>query len=591
MSTARVRQKRPLKPPACDSCKARRVLCHPQPNGAPCPRCAEKKVVCITTPVIRGRPRKTTKSATPEAAQKRLEQELAVAPQLLQASSSSVTLLSPQVYFDSRPECPNLTPELVAHLLDCFDQLHPVNSPIITATSIKPILHSVSFQLTLLKPEMRVLAMCIIALSSLISSHEAILGPGPLPDSIRDEHFFYSKTDVRNGGIRRVAACRALHAAALKAAWDAGIIIQTSTENAASCYLLDLLEQSQFSVHSRPWASAFVCQLRALAPTWEPSIMLRYSAHWAGFLMIEALTSTYHRKPILFTDEDQILLCGAAPQSAQDFLTSLEAFADKPGFNPLTQAMKPYTFHVIRIARQLWTTITGDHVRRSPLSESAVLQILSSLSLLHAIISRLLALADTIIATSGATLPQKFSFVLGNATQDIIVRRCAYGAIIGFTGLVFPLHRELELRADAGDATSYARTRMNLLRAEAREMMGIAVRELARAIRYFPAIYFDPLQWDMLRDHAQFALDEAAATPVVEPERVRDLATLAGQLRMTTYSLDLQDTASLIDRLDQYIENATHPVQFFDPENILGDLVLPLDQAWMASLSGEIPEI
>ncbi|KAJ7130765.1 hypothetical protein C8R43DRAFT_1024926, partial [Mycena crocata] len=32
----------PKKPPACNPCRARRVLCHPQSNGAPCPRCAEK---------------------------------------------------------------------------------------------------------------------------------------------------------------------------------------------------------------------------------------------------------------------------------------------------------------------------------------------------------------------------------------------------------------------------------------------------------------------------------------------------------------------------------------------------------------------
>ncbi|KAJ7130758.1 hypothetical protein C8R43DRAFT_1024865 [Mycena crocata] len=48
----------PKKPPACNPCRARRVLCHPQSNGTPCPRCAEKKIICTTTPVPRGRPRK-----------------------------------------------------------------------------------------------------------------------------------------------------------------------------------------------------------------------------------------------------------------------------------------------------------------------------------------------------------------------------------------------------------------------------------------------------------------------------------------------------------------------------------------------------
>ena len=38
------------KPPACDYCKARRVICHPQPDGKPCPRCVEKEVVLVSLP-------------------------------------------------------------------------------------------------------------------------------------------------------------------------------------------------------------------------------------------------------------------------------------------------------------------------------------------------------------------------------------------------------------------------------------------------------------------------------------------------------------------------------------------------------------
>ena len=36
------------KPPACDYCKARRVICHPQPDGKPCPRCEEKEVTSVS---------------------------------------------------------------------------------------------------------------------------------------------------------------------------------------------------------------------------------------------------------------------------------------------------------------------------------------------------------------------------------------------------------------------------------------------------------------------------------------------------------------------------------------------------------------
>ncbi|KAJ7626657.1 hypothetical protein DFH06DRAFT_1481105 [Mycena polygramma] len=590
MSTTRVRQKRPNKPPACDSCKARRVLCHPQLNGAPCPRCAEKKIICTTTPVVRGRP-KATKSTMPETAPRSESgQELAVVPQMVQASSSSMTLLSPQVSFDSLPECPDLTPDLVAHLFDCFDHLTLFrNSPIIIAASIKSTMHSVSFQLPLLKPQSRVLALCIIALSSLLSFHEAILGPGYRPVSLSDTLFFSSKMEVRNGGARRAPRCRALHAAALRAAWDAGIMLQVSNENAASCFLLDILEQCVFvfSGLSRPWAAAYFSHLRALAPIWDTSYLIPYSSHWAGFLMSEALLSTRSRKPMLFTHEDQVLLCGPDPRSAEDLLVSLEASSNKPGVKILTHSMRPYTFHISRIARQLWTTITGDHIRRNALSESAVLQFLSSLSLLHAILSRLLVRADDILAGCPPPSHEKWTFPLRGASDEVIVRRCGYGVAIGFTELVFAFHRELELRADAGDAPSYDRERMRLLQAQAREMTTLAIRELARAIRYLPTVHFDPMQRGTLQDYAQIALQEAEAAPVVDPERVRDLKTIADQLGMTAYSLDLsssQDTMLLLQRLDQYVETASQPADFFDPDRMLADLLLPLDQSWMDTL-------
>ncbi|GAA5984885.1 hypothetical protein JCM10908_002436 [Rhodotorula pacifica] len=53
------------KPPACDRCKAKRVLCHPDPQG--CPRCREKGFLydsCTTTPPARrGRPKRDAAAA------------------------------------------------------------------------------------------------------------------------------------------------------------------------------------------------------------------------------------------------------------------------------------------------------------------------------------------------------------------------------------------------------------------------------------------------------------------------------------------------------------------------------------------------
>ncbi|KAJ7363096.1 hypothetical protein DFH08DRAFT_1025801 [Mycena albidolilacea] len=328
MPSARIRQKRLPKPPACDPCKARRVLCHPQPNGAPCPRCVEKSTVCTTTPVPRGRPRKhpKAKSATPPAPETgELESTPAVLQTLSQASSPSLPQSptqassfsmnysppqidnhTPELIFktpvqaSSSPpnlqvcnnlaDCPDLTPDNVAHFFDCFfDQLSLGMNPIIIATSIKKAVQAASFQLSLLSPQVRVLGLCIIALASRISFHEAVLGPGPRPASFTDPFFFLasdSQADVRKCGARRAKACRALHAAALKAAWDTGIILQVSPQNAASCFLLDILEQDDFVGLARPWACAYMSHVRALAPMWRSSTMAPPdSSGWAGFLV------------------------------------------------------------------------------------------------------------------------------------------------------------------------------------------------------------------------------------------------------------------------------------------------------------------
>jgi hypothetical protein len=104
-------------------------------------------------------------------------------------------------------------------------------------------IRAVSFQLHLLPPQSRVLALCIICCASLTSFHPSVLGDGPRPECFLDENFFLSSPDLFGCGVRRASAYRALRIEALKAAWEIGIILQPSNENAASCYLLDLLEQ------------------------------------------------------------------------------------------------------------------------------------------------------------------------------------------------------------------------------------------------------------------------------------------------------------------------------------------------------------
>ncbi|KAJ7848014.1 hypothetical protein B0H14DRAFT_2583237 [Mycena olivaceomarginata] len=644
--------------------RARRVLCHPQPDGKPCPRCVEKGNMfilfreagekqlpisqhnplfrCTTTPIIRGRPRKNVESAAPETPTS-LAQEFAVSQQLVQnaSASSSMILLSPQVHEDI-PDCPDLTPELVAHFFECFEQMPPVTNPLIVATSIRTAIREISFRLSLLPPQSRVLALCIIAFSSLVSFHEVVLGPGPLPDSFADPLFFNSGsgTMLRSCGARRAQVCRALHAAALKAAWEVGVMLQVTTENAVSCYVLEMLEQSNFSGLSRPWASAYLSHVRALAPIWRhrllrarlriarigpascPHVDEEQEASLGVRPPVQKCFAYYSNHYTIRTHEDQLLLCGPETVSPEEFLASLEAEAssNKPNAEVVLQAMKPYLSYIVRLARQLWATIAGDHLPPGPPSESAALQFLSSLSIIHTILSHLLTRADAALAALAATTNPSDAvtpLVMDDASSEAsIVRGCAYGILMGFTGLALPLYRELQQRVgiDSGDRNNLAayacNERMRLLVAQAYRIAGLGVCELARAIRYLDAVHFVPVQRRTLCGYARFALDEAEAVSVVEPERVKDIKTISHQLQISGYSQDLfsvPETASLVERFDRYLENAnapavnaelfapdeTGPVGALDPDTsrMLEDLLLPFDQAsamWMDLLSTEV---
>lgn len=124
------------------------------------------------------------------------------------------------------------------------------------ASGIKRDIRAVSFQLQALPLQSRVLALCIVALASLVSFHESVLGEGPRPHSFADFSFFSSTPDLVAYGMRRAPAYRALRAEAFKQALEAGIMLQPSTENGASCYLLDILEQSIYSA-PLPFCSKF----------------------------------------------------------------------------------------------------------------------------------------------------------------------------------------------------------------------------------------------------------------------------------------------------------------------------------------------
>nr|GAT51475.1 predicted protein [Mycena chlorophos] len=566
---------KPKKLPACDQCKARRVMCHSRPNGEPCPRCAEKGLICLTTPLPRGRPRK---NPDPPFRTESLVEPVPVPN--VKANLGGLSLAQ---------ELPGLTTEFVAHCFDVIVYAPQLAHPLVMTSDIHKKLKALSYQVNLLQPQSRVLALCIICTATRASFHPLVLGSDPnkpRPESFTDVRFFAnaSNAEILDCGVRRMRVFNILRAQALMAAWEAGIVVQPSNENAASCYLLDQLDQAETSTAARPWATAYMSHIRILAPLWHSAGFTATSAaEWAGFLMGEALLSTRNRTALLITWQDQMLLSGPEPPTLESMLASLEKASSNPSLTLLWGIVRPFLFHIPVLARILYEDIAGDYARLSPISEAAVIKMISSLTVMHSIICIVLGRVDAALAgVADSPLTQSAVTTLDGTNVGSAARAASYAAVFSFIGLVLPLYRELEYRevtdlglrqsnaedlrmGDAADTRKDQRLRLLRL-----QVHGLAVnggKLLAKGFRNLPSVHYTPAHWGTVFDWARFFADEADAalqtqfdssSPLSE-EDVADLHTIVRELVLTGYTSDAASTPAgllVLERLEQHIQRA-----------------------------------
>ncbi|KAK7059736.1 Zn(2)-C6 fungal-type domain-containing protein [Favolaschia claudopus] len=531
------------KPPACNPCKARRVLCHPQPGGAPCPRCAEKEIKCTTTLPTRG---------------KQLKSRVQTRQQHLTAPS---LVLHCQPNFESSDACPQLTPEFVAHCFEGF--VHDAFSlhPLIMATTIASDLRNVSYQLELLPQSTRILAFCSIAYGSFCSFHESILGDGLRPQCFHDAAFFSSNPELLGCGVRRIKACHALRFQALKNAWMARIIIsQPSTENAAACYILDALEQiDETPTSNRPWATAYLAHLRALIPVWRtPSCPP--NPPWEGaagftFLMFDALSSARVRKPVQITHQDQLLLSGAAP-SLETLLCNLNQPQSNANIDIVLSTATTYMFHVTVLARELVDEITGEVARAKPLSAAVVLAFLDRLSTMHLLATLILDRLDLCIAQDLPTSVNESTALPGWCAV-----KAGFLVCFGFSSLTLTLYDELKYR-DTYDQDWNLATKTFFARAH--ELATFGAKKIARGIRYLPKVHYAPSKYELFRAWADFFVEQADCERTAGRLPIcigfaHDILTLTDELKLLGYSLpgaSSPDTFAVIERLENYANSS-----------------------------------
>ncbi|KAJ7500012.1 hypothetical protein FB451DRAFT_1549465 [Mycena latifolia] len=594
---------RKKKPPACDSCKARRVLCHPTTDGTSCPRCIEKGIRCTTTPVARGRPPKKhlghVAPATPPSASE--SESFTIDSQ----SSTS----SPSGFLPSQDSTRflELSPELVHHLFGCFAYLPQYSHPMFHGNNLRTALSSISWQIHLLPPQLRVLAHCVVTLGASISFHPTILGPGARPESFNDRSVFTRGADLRSYGARRASMYRALSAQTLRLACEAGILLEPSGPNALSCFLIQFLENGKphtraeqpfinliatdNEARSRPWAVAYLSHVRAIAASWddiEPE--LYHAVIWRSFLMLEVLDAIQNQQPVLVSHNDQLLISGVETTSLQNLLESMRKTIRAPKLAaevPMAfVVMHPLLFHIIRLGRQLSETITGDFARRHPLDETAVAEFLGALDLLHSI--RSLAFDAGELATGAADAAPVFLGLPHTRSMQANVRSSALVMTLSDTTLVLALYRELARRAGVSPAAAdgavgrWTAERAGLLHRQVREMAGHAVAELARALPRLPSLpHLTHVLRPALVAAAQFCLAEAV------PERAGVIEAIADALKLVGYAWTLPP--GLVERLEACIGTPRPaPLAFVDDAMLMDMFPTPNGmETFMVAFGGE----
>ncbi|KAF7325966.1 Zn(2)-C6 fungal-type domain-containing protein [Mycena kentingensis (nom. inval.)] len=491
MSTTPAPQPKKLK--ACDSCKAKRVLCHPQPNGMPCPRCAEKHILCKTTYIPRGRPRTNDPSAT----------------LITSAPTNRGTVAND----------PLANPELVRYLYSCLAKLPQHHHPLLRALNLDITLTAAAWRVDLLHPQAAVLAHCICALAARVAFHPAIIGRELYASADRDfaayklGDKFAPGADLRVYGVAREGACKMLLERAVKMAGEAQVQVEVSEYNTASCYLLDALEEDILS-SSRPWAASYMSHVRTLMPEWPDNP--DYRALWAGQMFAEGLRGVVNRKPVLVTMADQLFISQGQPRSLESMLEQARKHAVVGELSQsqleqravfLFEIVLPLLFHATSLCRTFYETISGEFARRQPISEPALRKVVDELTIIRGLVTHAFANIDF-------HDPGFWTIVAGYPELELNLRYAIYGLSVLFAALAMTLYRELERRG-AGTGTEQGRDKwesaaITFLRTQAHELALSALPEIRLALTMQKAPLFTvALKWTNLMDWSEFLADQA----------------------------------------------------------------------------------
>ncbi|GAA5842867.1 hypothetical protein JCM9279_004013 [Rhodotorula babjevae] len=590
--------------PACDCCKMRRLKCDPVPPPASCSRCKTTGVVCTTTPVVR-------KKAVPRSG-KRIEEAKATfgtadpdAPDFMGVSSTpwmqprqstapeslATSVREPSVSHhdvDARLAGQELDGALVAHLLELYQTFPQSWLPIGARGRIAHQFEAVGRRLDALPPQAEVLALVTIALSSRLSSHPALFSPGAnsiLSCASLTPDVLATQPDLREFGHRREAACEDLRRRAVDLAWRRGTLVETCEESLASSYLLEMLEGSKDPAAGKPYGSAFVSHLQTILNGQDQpgatAKVINMSLGWSALIMREALLAANTGRTSHFTATDDLLLCGEVPCSVDEaLLKSVDDVDVRDSVTLFFSPMRPFTFHVARLARECGENVSGTAARRQPFNEPFVAKYLTQLDhLLHlfAILEARIAYVLSPAASAAHALPAPFE-----TERTFIMRACLHTLGLAWAALILPVHTELRRRlaalrddegfppaaASAGAAQAQASERrraierLEVLQRQVGATALKAARMVAQCVHEAPSLAFlTQLRSEYLERWVEVLREarteeDGGGEGISREQKERDLSWLLGGLK--TMGWAWSDGAPLISTIEHALDDLAH---------------------------------
>ncbi|KAJ3813228.1 hypothetical protein F5876DRAFT_74090 [Lentinula aff. lateritia] len=595
MSPTRPSQRK--KPPACDYCKARRVLCHPQLNG-PCPRCVEKGVECSTTPVVRRRRRTkgdpvhsaakaTTSSSnncsdqatctTPTQSNEELSTVIVVqqwasatslsnnldepspVPPTLQLSAEVVKALMKSAYWSLFVWglSINLVPLMIA-LRNTPHNPHPVTTnPMIPLSQLEMKLLLHAWDLHSLSYQDRVLTYCLLTCSALCSTDPFILGTieiGPEESQIIDSVTPLKSPivpDMRHFGFRREPVVRQLWAESLWLANQACIATNTSIENAASCWILGYLRYVMFGKTSA-FSAACVHHMRTLAEDGKLSRDADEMLKFRGHMMIDSLYALMTGKTVPFTTNDELLI---VPHKLEPLEQLISTFLTRNcTSSDVFLSVHTFSHTIVRLARETAENLSGPYARSQPLDECFLIKHFASLDVFHSLLS--------------AALQQISRLIQSRFTQEMTyhLHACAHGFVVAWGSLIITVFERLRDRlmynttdnsrvgdgfsSDISVAAEMKSSRLLVHLLHARKLASRTAVEISETMRDVPSIvrlmpHGDLTKW------ARYLLEEENIIDITRAQSLQALECFRDALKVVGFSH--ADRTGIVDTINEYL--------------------------------------